>query len=117
MRREAPARRASRAQPQRVDQLLVAVEALALQVIEERTALADHLEQAAPAVVVLVVLLAVLGQVRDPLREQRDLDLGRSGVALMLLELRDRLGLTNGRNRHRILQSPTVAPAPHRASQ
>ena len=78
----------SPAQAERVDQLAVAVEVLALQVIEQRAALADHLQQATPAVVVLVVVLQVLGQVRDALGQERDLNLRRTGVAWALLELR-----------------------------
>src|SRR5204863_967310 len=81
-----------------------------LEVVEERAALADHLEQAAAAVMVLVIALEVLGEVRDPLGEERDLDLGRAGVGLVLPVLRDRLGLAYGGNGHVGLQSPAVAP-------
>src|SRR5437762_3053244 len=49
---------------------------------------------------VLVIALEVLGEVRDPLGEERDLDLGRAGVGLVLPVLRDRLGLAYGGNGH-----------------
>src|SRR5262249_8342026 len=98
-------------QAERIDQLAIAVEVLALQVVEQRAALADHLEEATPAVVVLVVVLQVLGQVRDALGQERDLNLWRTGVAWALLELRDGLGFANGRNGHRVLQSPSATPS------
>src|SRR5262249_21397886 len=92
--------RALFAQAERFDQLAIAIEALALEVLEQRTALADHLEQAAAAVVVLVVELAVLGEVQDALGQKGDLHFRGAGVALVLPKLRDRLGLAYGGNRH-----------------
>jgi hypothetical protein len=40
-------------------------------------------------VVILGVLLEVIGEAVDALRQERDLDLGRSGVALVGRVLRD----------------------------
>src|ERR1700737_3854188 len=74
------------------DQLLVALGVLGLQIVEEPPPLADQLEQAAPRVVVLLVGLEMLGQVMDALGEQRDLHLGRAGVALVGAELLDDRG-------------------------
>src|SRR5262249_49863402 len=88
------------AQTEVVDQVLVAIEILALQVVEEAAALADHLEQAAARVVIFVVGLEVLGEMRDALRQESDLDLGRAGVLVVLPVLRDGLLLANGRNGH-----------------
>ena len=48
---------------------------LALEVVEQTSALRDHLEQAAPRVVIFLVCLEMLGQLLDPLAEQRDLHL------------------------------------------
>src|SRR5690606_40048747 len=56
---------------------------LATQVVEETRALADHQQQAAPAVVVVLVGSKVLGEVVDALGEQGDLDLRGCGVALV----------------------------------
>ena len=53
------------------------------QVIEQPGALADHHQQTAPARMVLLVRAQMLSQIRDALREQRDLDLWRAGVAVV----------------------------------
>ena len=53
------------------------------QIVEQRAALTDHLEQTATGVMVLLVDLEVLGEVVDSLSEQSDLNLGRTGVTLM----------------------------------
>src|SRR5699024_8572237 len=72
----------SAAQSEALDQAAVAVDVNLLQVPEEATALADEEQQTTTAVVVVLVLLQVLGEVLDALRQQRDLDLGRTGVTL-----------------------------------
>src|SRR3954471_15515848 len=54
-----------------------------LQVVQESTALAHEQQQATTAVVVVLVLLEVVGEVRDAVAQQRDLDLGGTGVALV----------------------------------
>src|SRR4051794_23379347 len=53
-----------------------------LEIVQEPPALADEQQQATTAVVVVLVLLEVLGQVGDAVREQRDLHLRGAGVAL-----------------------------------
>ena len=53
------------------------------EIVEQRTALTDHLEEAAAGVMILLVDLEVLGQVVDSLGEQRDLNLGRTCVTLV----------------------------------
>ena len=53
------------------------------QVVEQRAALTDHLEEAAAGVMVLLVDLEVLGEVVDSPGEKSDLYLGRAGVTLM----------------------------------
>src|SRR5438067_984542 len=45
-------------------------------------AAADELQQSPTGVVVVLVLLEVLGQVADPLAQQRDLHLRRTGVTV-----------------------------------
>ena len=53
------------------------------EVVEQRAALTDHLEEAAAGVVILLVDLEVLGEVVDALSQQRDLYLGRTCVTLV----------------------------------
>src|SRR3954452_13446420 len=52
------------------------------QVVQQPATPADQQEQAPPAVVVVLVLLEVLGEVADPAGQHRDLHLGRAGVPL-----------------------------------
>ena len=54
-----------------------------LKVTEEVTSVADHLQHAATAVVILVVSLEVLGQSVDAMSKDRNLNLGRTGVTLV----------------------------------
>ena len=68
------------AQTQRSDQGAVALHILLLQVSQHRTALADHLEQAAAGMIVLLVHLEVLGQLMDARGQDRDLDFRGTGV-------------------------------------
>src|SRR5690606_12790338 len=63
-----------------LDQLGVAGCVLALEVVEQTTALSDELQQATSRVMVLGVRLEMLGQVVDALAEERHLDLGGAGV-------------------------------------
>lgn len=58
-------------------------------VLEQPLALPNHFEQPEPGVVILAVGFEVVGQVVDPAGEQRDLDFGRAGVALVHSEVGD----------------------------
>jgi hypothetical protein len=71
-----------------------------LHVVEHAAATADEHEQATTAVVVLRVRLQVGGQVTDPRRQQRDLHLGRAGVALVGAVGGDRVLFDSSRIRH-----------------
>src|SRR5262249_13935362 len=73
-----------------------------VQVVQQPAALTHEQQQATTRVVVVLVLLEVLRQVADAVAEQRDLDLGRTGVALLGRVLRDDLllGLRIGADRH-----------------
>ena len=62
---------------------LIAVSVSAMQIIQQTTALPHHFEQTTPRVVIFQVLLEVLGQMVDSLGQQRNLDIGRPGVALV----------------------------------
>lgn len=65
---------------------LVAVQIFALQIFEQTAALADHHQQPAARTVILFVALQMLGQMIDPLRQQRDLHVGRTCVAVVQLK-------------------------------
>ena len=60
-----------------------------LQVIQQTSTLRDHLEQAAPRMIVLLVSFEMLGEFVDALAEQRDLDRGRARVTLMCAKIAD----------------------------
>src|SRR5689334_6601619 len=85
--------RGSAAQAELLDQRAVALGLLVAQVLQQLAAAADHDQQAAARGVVLAVRLQVAGQAVDVLGQQGDLDLGRTGVALLLGELGDDFGL------------------------
>ena len=65
------------------DQGTVTVDVLLLQIGQQVTAAADHLEQTTAAVVVVLIGLQVLGQVVDAGSQQSDLNLRRTGVTLV----------------------------------
>jgi hypothetical protein len=58
-----------------------------VQIIEQTTALANHLEQAPAGAVIFIVLLQMLSQVIDPLRQQSNLNVGTTGIAVMHAKL------------------------------
>jgi hypothetical protein len=57
-----------------VDQGPVAFDIRPLQVVQQAATLADQLQQPTPRIVVVGVRLQMLGEVVDPLAEDRDLD-------------------------------------------
>lgn len=61
----------------------VTLDILLLQVSEHAAALADHLEQAATGMVVVLVLLQMLGELSDALGQDSDLYFRRTGIGLM----------------------------------
>src|SRR5207245_6786376 len=78
------------AETQLVDELPIAFQVHALQVLQQAAALADHFQEAALPMVVLGVRPEVIGQAVDPLGEQRDLDRGGARVAVVQPVLPDR---------------------------
>ena len=54
-----------------------------LQVAKKVSSVTNHLQKSAAAVVILVVSLEVLGQIVDSVSQKRDLNLGRTCVALV----------------------------------
>src|SRR5579872_1190821 len=79
------------AQPQRSDQCAVAFGVLAVQIFQHAPALADHLEQAATRMMVVLVLHQMARQVLNAARQNGNLHLWRAGVALVNLILLDNL--------------------------
>src|SRR5581483_12019059 len=102
---------ASATQTEALDDRAVTADVGLLKVVQEATTLADEEEQATTAVVVVLVLLEVVRQVRDAVRQQRDLDLRRTGAALDGGVLSDDLllGLRVSSNRHAGLLPVLVA--------
>ena len=60
-----------------------------LEVVEQTTTLTDHLQQTTTGMVILLVGLEVLGEVADALRQQSNLNLGGTGIALVESVLSD----------------------------
>jgi hypothetical protein len=71
------------------EELGVFVDVVALHVVEKLAAAAGHLEKAAAAVEILTMGAEVLGEVVDARGEERDLNLGRSGILIVVFELGD----------------------------
>src|SRR5689334_16045551 len=77
-------------EPQLLDDFAVSVDVRPLHVIEQTAASADHLQQAASAMMVLLVRPKVLGQVVNSLGQERDLDACGAGIRLVRLVLLER---------------------------
>ena len=71
------------------DELAIPLDVGPLQVLQKATPAPDHLEQAAAAVVVLLVSIEVGPKVVDARGEERDLDGGASTIVLVELVLLD----------------------------
>src|SRR5687768_78938 len=74
-----------------LDEGAIALEVVLLHVVEEPPPPADELQEPAPGVVVLRVRAQVLGEVVDPTRQHRDLNLRGAGVRLVPAVLPDQL--------------------------
>jgi hypothetical protein len=61
------------------------------EIIKQFSSARDHLEQASARVVILVMDLKMFRQLIDPLREQRDLHLGRTCVRAVRFIIADDL--------------------------
>ena len=82
-----------------MEQLVILRHVMPLEIIEELATAAGHLEKPAAGMEVLAMGAQVLGQMVDPGGEQRDLDLARAGVlVVMLVVLDDLLLLSHGIN-------------------
>ena len=58
----------------------IALDVLVAKIRQKAAAMADHFQQTATGMMILLVLLQVLGQVRNPRSQNGDLNLRRSGV-------------------------------------
>src|SRR5689334_2536825 len=96
-------RRDLAAEPEPSDDGSVARVVLLDQVGKKTTALADELEEAASRMVVLGKAPKMLGQPLDPLGQERDLDLRRTGVTVLGGVPGDDLLLLLPRERHSVL--------------
>lgn len=67
----------------------ILVQFVLLEIIEELTTTARHLEQATARMEILAVGAEMLGQMIDPGGEQCDLDFGRTGIGVVGFELSD----------------------------
>jgi hypothetical protein len=76
-------------QAKTADHLVIALYIRALEVIQQTPALRDHLEQAAPRVIIFLVGFEMLGQLVNALAEQSDLYLWRTRIAVVRTELSD----------------------------
>src|SRR5262245_15555018 len=76
------------------DQLAVAIGILALQVIEQATALTDQLEQAASRMMILHVRFEMFSQVVDALAEQRHLYFRGACIGVVRLIRTDKFRFT-----------------------
>src|SRR4029079_16381784 len=83
------------------DEIGVARLVVAAEIIQQRAALVDEPQEAAPRMAVLGMALEMLGEVLDALGQDRDLDLWRPSVALALRMLLDQRFLALRGNRHR----------------
>jgi hypothetical protein len=62
---------------------------MSLDIVEKFAATTGHRNKTAAAMKVLAVCTEVFGEVGDALREQSNLDLGRTGIRIVSLEVGD----------------------------
>src|SRR3981189_2817959 len=98
---------ATQAKP--VDQGAVALHVDLGPVLEQPAPPANQQQQSAPGVVVVLMQLQVLGQVGDPLAQQRDLGFWPAGVGVMQAVLAQNGFLLFGSERHEI-NSISIGP-------
>jgi hypothetical protein len=86
--------------PRRCSRFAVGISVGALEVIQQLAAPADHAQETAARVVVLLVFFEVTGEVVDAGGKQRYLDFGRTGVASGTLVLGHDLSFLLNSDRH-----------------
>src|SRR5665213_2806525 len=83
------------------EQCLVTRFVFSLDVIQKRTACCDHFQKPPTRMIVLYVGFEMAGEVIDAFRQDRDLNLGRAGVAGLVGIRLDDFRFAFGGNRHR----------------
>jgi hypothetical protein len=68
---------------------LVTIHVLGVEIIQQPAPLADHHQQSPAGAVIFEVFLQMFGQVVDPLRQQRDLNVRRTGIPVVYFEIFD----------------------------
>jgi hypothetical protein len=76
-------------QAKTIDNLVITLNVYALEIVQKTPALRDHLEQAAPRMVIFLVRLEMLGQLVNALAEQCDLNLGRTRITFVCTKFPD----------------------------
>jgi hypothetical protein len=71
---------------ERGNNLAIALDVVALDVVKEAATLGHHLQEPTPTVVVLLMGLEVVREVLNAVREERDLDFRGTGVVFMSAE-------------------------------
>ena len=71
------------------DDRTVSVDVLLLQVSQQISSAADHLQHTSSGVMILLVYLQVLSQIIDSTCQDRDLHLRRTGIGLMIAVIND----------------------------
>jgi hypothetical protein len=94
------------AQPQLLDQHAVTVGIARLQIVEQLAPPRHHSQQTAPRVMVFDIALEMIIEAIDARGQQRDLNLGRPGVAGCALMLGDDLRLVLNRDFHAVVLQP-----------
>ena len=83
------------------DEIGITLTILVTEIVEQRPALVDHHQEAAPAMIVLGVALEMLGLRLDAAGQDCDLNFRRTGVALVAGMFLDNFLLAFRGNRHR----------------
>src|SRR6202163_1131603 len=98
------------------EQRLVTRLVFPLDVIEQRAARCDHFQKPATRMIVLHVGFEMAGEVIDAFRQDRDLNLGRAGIAgLVGIRLDDfRFAFRGNRHRQTLSLRPELAVSPVR---
>lgn len=80
---------ASATKPQSLDELLVLLRLGRFQVVEELAALVHQLDESTPRGMIALVCREVLTESIDTLRQERDLNFGRTRIGSITAKLRD----------------------------
>jgi hypothetical protein len=97
------------AQVERVDQLFIAIGFRFAQIIEQTSALRDHLKQAAARRMIFPIGLEVLIQMLDPAGQKCDLHIRASGIFVVQLELLKTFGALCHNEAPILVEEPVLA--------